>query len=73
MHWPECGTPPVGSNLTSLDESDKVPWYKQHAAEVGLDIPKIPVLFMKPDTSIGDPWPAPTFLPKITQLDGWRL
>src|ERR1700761_7698257 len=23
----------------------------------------------KPDTSLGDPWPAPTVLPKITQLD----
>jgi 2-keto-4-pentenoate hydratase/2-oxohepta-3-ene-1,7-dioic acid hydratase in catechol pathway len=23
----------------------------------------------KPDTSLGDPWPAPTILPKITQID----
>lgn len=23
----------------------------------------------KPSTSLGDPWPAPTILPKITQLD----
>ncbi|KAI5461276.1 hypothetical protein BGZ63DRAFT_231231 [Mariannaea sp. PMI_226] len=43
--------------------------YKQHAAEVGMDIPTIPTVFMKPSTSLGDPWPAPTILPKLTQLD----
>ena len=43
--------------------------YRQHAAEVGLDIPTTPTLFMKPDTSLGDPWPAPVVLPKITQVD----
>ncbi len=34
-----------------------------------MDLPKVPALFMKPSTSIGDPWPAPTVLPKITQID----
>ncbi|RSM17272.1 hypothetical protein CDV31_003987 [Fusarium ambrosium] len=43
--------------------------YKQHAAEVGMDIPSLPTVFMKPATAIGDPWPAPTILPKLTQLD----
>ncbi|CVL08493.1 related to bifunctional 4-hydroxyphenylacetate degradation enzyme [Fusarium mangiferae] len=44
--------------------------YKQHADEVGItDLPTIPTVFMKPSTSIGDPWPAPTILPKLTQLD----
>jgi 2-keto-4-pentenoate hydratase/2-oxohepta-3-ene-1,7-dioic acid hydratase in catechol pathway len=43
--------------------------YKQHAAEAGLDIPAIPTVFMKPETSLGDPWPAPVILPKLTQKD----
>jgi 2-keto-4-pentenoate hydratase/2-oxohepta-3-ene-1,7-dioic acid hydratase in catechol pathway len=43
--------------------------YKQHAAEGGFDIPTIPTVFMKPETSLGDPWPAPVVLPKITQKD----
>ncbi|KAH6959621.1 hypothetical protein BKA56DRAFT_680430 [Ilyonectria sp. MPI-CAGE-AT-0026] len=43
--------------------------YKQHAEEVKRDIPAIPTVFMKPNTSLGDPWPAPTILPKMTQAD----
>ncbi|CAH0033223.1 unnamed protein product, partial [Clonostachys rhizophaga] len=43
--------------------------YKQHATEVQMDIPSIPTVFLKPTTAIGDPWPAPTILPKLTQLD----
>ncbi|KPM41296.1 hypothetical protein AK830_g5225 [Neonectria ditissima] len=43
--------------------------YKQHAAEVKMDIPTIPTVFMKPNTSLGDPWPTPTILPKLTQID----
>ncbi|KAF4449012.1 hypothetical protein F53441_7662 [Fusarium austroafricanum] len=44
--------------------------YVQHAKEVNMEIPTIPTLFMKPSTALGDPWPAPTLLPKITQNDG---
>ncbi|KAF5627233.1 bifunctional 4-hydroxyphenylacetate degradation enzyme [Fusarium tjaetaba] len=44
--------------------------YVQHAKEVKMDIPTIPTLFLKPNTSLGDPWPAPTLLPRITQNDG---
>ncbi|KAH7234600.1 hypothetical protein B0J15DRAFT_454625 [Fusarium solani] len=44
--------------------------YVQHAKEVNMDIPTIPALFLKPSTSLGDPWPAVTLLPKITQNDG---
>ncbi|KAG8630627.1 hypothetical protein KVT40_002246 [Elsinoe batatas] len=40
--------------------------YKQHAAEVKLDEPSEPVVFMKPETSLADPWPAPTVIPKFT-------
>lgn len=40
--------------------------YKQHAAEAKMDIPTVPTLFMKPQTSLADPWPAPTVLPKQT-------
>ncbi|KAI1694098.1 fumarylacetoacetate (FAA) hydrolase family domain-containing protein [Ditylenchus destructor] len=43
--------------------------YKEHAAEAGLEPPTIPTAFLKPDTSLGDPYPAPTILPKITQVD----
>ncbi|KAK8870093.1 hypothetical protein IAR55_000663 [Kwoniella newhampshirensis] len=38
--------------------------YVKHAHEVGMAIPQTPTLFMKPSTSIGDPFPAPTTLPK---------
>ena len=30
---------------------------------------ELTVVHRKPATSLGDPWPAPTILPKITQLD----
>ncbi|PYH46408.1 fumarylacetoacetate hydrolase family protein [Aspergillus saccharolyticus JOP 1030-1] len=43
--------------------------YVSHAAEMKLDIPSVPTLFMKPPTALSDPWPAPTVLPKITQKD----
>lgn len=34
-----------------------------------MPIPEFPTLFLKPATSLADPWPAPTVLPKITQVD----
>ncbi|KAK5938379.1 hypothetical protein PMZ80_009349 [Knufia obscura] len=40
--------------------------YKQHAAEAKMDLPPVPTLFMKPQTALADPWPAPTVLPKQT-------
>ncbi|KAJ5820395.1 hypothetical protein N7474_005986 [Penicillium riverlandense] len=43
--------------------------YVSHAKEMSLDLPDVPTLFMKPSTSLADPWPAPTVLPKITQKD----
>ncbi|SPJ88562.1 related to bifunctional 4-hydroxyphenylacetate degradation enzyme [Fusarium torulosum] len=43
--------------------------YKNHAAEVGLDLPTLPTVFLKPSTSIGDPWPSATPLPRLTQAD----
>ncbi|CAI6099517.1 unnamed protein product [Clonostachys chloroleuca] len=43
--------------------------YKKHAEEVKLDIPTVPTVFLKPNTSLGDPWPAPTVLPKLSQID----
>ncbi|VUC30477.1 unnamed protein product [Clonostachys rosea] len=43
--------------------------YNQHAKEVGMEPPSIPTLFMKPSTALGDPWPAPTILPRLTQID----
>ncbi|RDW93790.1 fumarylacetoacetate hydrolase family protein [Aspergillus mulundensis] len=45
--------------------------YVSHAREMNLDIPTVPTLFLKPPTSLGDPYPtASTILPKITQEDG---
>ncbi|PYI03791.1 hypothetical protein BO78DRAFT_348960 [Aspergillus sclerotiicarbonarius CBS 121057] len=43
--------------------------YVSHAAEMKLDIPEVPTLFMKPPSALSDPWPAPTVLPKLTQVD----
>ncbi|KAJ5305950.1 hypothetical protein PENANT_c015G10087 [Penicillium antarcticum] len=43
--------------------------YVSHAKEMSLPIPEVPTLFMKPSSSLADPWPAPTILPKITQQD----
>lgn len=36
---------------------------------MGLAIPELPTVFLKPATSLTDPWPAPSILPKITQKD----
>ncbi|CAG9988184.1 unnamed protein product [Clonostachys byssicola] len=43
--------------------------YKQHAEEVKLEIPTVPTVFLKPNTALCDPWPAPTVLPKLSQID----
>lgn len=32
-------------------------------------IPDVPTLFIKPSTALADPFPPPTVLPKITQID----
>jgi 2-keto-4-pentenoate hydratase/2-oxohepta-3-ene-1,7-dioic acid hydratase in catechol pathway len=44
--------------------------YVSHAKEMSLEIPTVPTLFLKPSSSLADPFPAPTVLPKITQADG---
>ncbi|KAH7211269.1 hypothetical protein BKA60DRAFT_623397 [Fusarium oxysporum] len=44
--------------------------YKRHADEVSMELPPIPTMFMKPSTALGDPWPTPTLIPKISQNDG---
>ncbi|KAA8643626.1 hypothetical protein EYZ11_009776 [Aspergillus tanneri] len=43
--------------------------YASHAEEMKLAIPNLPTLFIKPSTALADPWPAPTILPRITQVD----
>ncbi|KAK1636404.1 fumarylacetoacetate hydrolase [Colletotrichum phormii] len=43
--------------------------YVQHAKETGLALPEFPTVFLKPSTALGDPWPAPTVLPLLTQAD----
>lgn len=43
--------------------------YVQHARETKLPIPEVPVVFMKPATSLADPYPAPTIIPKHTLKD----
>ncbi|KAL4922903.1 hypothetical protein BDW62DRAFT_4589 [Aspergillus aurantiobrunneus] len=45
--------------------------YISHAKEMSLEIPTVPTLFLKPSTSLGNPYPtSSTILPKITQADG---
>lgn len=44
--------------------------YCSHANEVNMALPSVPPVFLKPATSLADPWPAPSVLPKITQADG---
>ncbi|CAO1618750.1 unnamed protein product [Parajaminaea phylloscopi] len=38
--------------------------YRRHAEEVNMAVPEVPVLFMKPATSLNDPWPSPVPIPK---------
>ncbi|CAO1637703.1 unnamed protein product [Jaminaea pallidilutea] len=38
--------------------------YLQHAEEVKLPIPSVPILFLKPETSLNDPWPSVVPIPK---------
>ncbi|KAK4126603.1 hypothetical protein N657DRAFT_654920 [Parathielavia appendiculata] len=40
--------------------------YKQHAQEAMMALPDIPTVFLKPSTSLADPYPAPTIIPKHT-------
>ncbi|KAL8276795.1 hypothetical protein RQP46_010800 [Phenoliferia psychrophenolica] len=41
--------------------------YKKHAAEAGLPLPKVPVLFLKPATALSGPYPDPIVVGK-----GWQ-
>jgi 2-keto-4-pentenoate hydratase/2-oxohepta-3-ene-1,7-dioic acid hydratase in catechol pathway len=43
--------------------------YTSHAAEMGLKLPEVPSLFLKPATALNDPWPQPCILPKVTRAD----
>lgn len=43
--------------------------YMTHAKEVDLPIPNVPVLFMKPSTSLADPYPSPVVIPKAFVSD----
>lgn len=43
--------------------------YASHANEVNMPIPEVPTVFMKPAQSLGDPFPAPTIIPKAFVKD----
>ncbi|ATZ56504.1 hypothetical protein BCIN_13g03420 [Botrytis cinerea B05.10] len=43
--------------------------YVQHAHEVKMAIPDLPTVFMKPSTSLADPYPSPTVIPKFALKD----
>ncbi|CAK7229018.1 hypothetical protein SCUCBS95973_007075 [Sporothrix curviconia] len=43
--------------------------YKQHAQEVGMALPSVPTVFLKPDTALAGPYPEAVVLPKLTQAD----
>lgn len=36
---------------------------------MNLALPDLPTVFLKPSTALGNPWPEPCYLPKITQKD----
>jgi 2-keto-4-pentenoate hydratase/2-oxohepta-3-ene-1,7-dioic acid hydratase in catechol pathway len=40
--------------------------YKKHAEECNLPIPEIPVVFLKPSTSLASPYPDAVTVPKFT-------
>lgn len=40
--------------------------YVNHAKEAGLALPPVPVLFIKPETALADPYPSPTIIPHST-------
>ncbi|CAK7235286.1 hypothetical protein SBRCBS47491_009241 [Sporothrix bragantina] len=43
--------------------------YKQHAQEVGMALPSVPTVFLKPDTALAGPYPESVIIPKLTQVD----
>jgi 2-keto-4-pentenoate hydratase/2-oxohepta-3-ene-1,7-dioic acid hydratase in catechol pathway len=43
--------------------------YVNHAKEVNMPIPEVPTLFLKPANALGDPYPAPTVIPKAFVQD----
>ncbi|KAI9637756.1 putative mitochondrion protein [Dioszegia hungarica] len=43
--------------------------YHRHASEMDMSPPPLPTLFLKPSTALGDPYPAPTILPKAFEQD----
>jgi hypothetical protein len=43
--------------------------YHRHASEMDMPPPPLPTLFLKPSTALGDPYPAPTVLPKAFKQD----
>jgi 2-keto-4-pentenoate hydratase/2-oxohepta-3-ene-1,7-dioic acid hydratase in catechol pathway len=43
--------------------------YHRHAAEMSMEKPTLPTLFLKPATALGDPYPAPTILPRAFLQD----
>ena len=43
--------------------------YMTHAQEVNLPIPDVPVLFMKPDTALGNPFPGDIVIPAAFAAD----
>ncbi|CAO1624508.1 unnamed protein product [Jaminaea pallidilutea] len=43
--------------------------YYRHAEEVKLPVPQVPVLFLKPETSLNDPAPATVVIPKAFVRD----
>ncbi|KAK1849546.1 fumarylacetoacetate hydrolase domain-containing protein 2A [Colletotrichum chrysophilum] len=41
--------------------------YRDHALEANMDIPEVPVLFVKPRTALAGPYPAPINVPRFSQ------
>ncbi|WWD15614.1 hypothetical protein CI109_100036 [Kwoniella shandongensis] len=43
--------------------------YLKHAQEGGLEVPSVPTVFTKTSNTLGDPYPAPTVIPKAFVAD----
>ncbi|KAF5701231.1 bifunctional 4-hydroxyphenylacetate degradation enzyme [Fusarium mundagurra] len=63
------GTTETIDRILSPLAQNEIGTIRKHAAECGLDPPAIPVIFMKPATTIVDPWPARGTIPKLSQVD----
>ena len=64
----------IGLNVNATASEDKIEnlmakQYAQHAKEAKMALPSIPTLFMKPSSSLANPYPQTTIIPTSTLED----